>query len=168
MKDRKTKEILSTSQSTDVIEKSSKLNVPKFLKNVSTFPKEEKIKNNNVQVSSHTEADVNWAVIANKITVPNIVKTGLTVGTASATSLLGAGIATGLGFAIGGPAGATVGYYIGNVIGFGTGAVGGNKFGSFVAKHLENDNRKDIIENGKTQIIADTNTKVEKTEEKYK
>jgi hypothetical protein len=107
----------------------------------------------------HTEAAVNWATIANKITVPNIAKSVLTIGTGSVGSLLGAGVFTGLGFVMGGPAGATMGYKMGNVVGFGAGtvvgAVGGKKVGKIIEYAFDDTNREGIVNRGTTKITAD-------------
>ncbi len=120
-----------------------------------------KKKEKKVSITSHTEANVNWATIANKITVPNVVKGGLTLGTGYLGSLVGAGLTTGIGFALGGPAGAVVGYHIGNVGGFGVGAVGGHKFGKVVANELEDKEQDDIVKKGSTIINVDTETKAD-------
>ena len=114
-----------------------------------------------VCATSHTEADLNWASIVNKATIPNMVKGGLTFGGGSLGSLVGAGLCTGLGLAIGGPAGAAAGYGIGNLLGFGAGAVGGHKFGKVVANELEDRERKNIVEKGITNLNVDSITKVD-------
>lgn len=113
-----------------------------------------------IQATSHSEADVNWAMIANKITVANVVKGGLTLGGAPVGSLIGAGLGSGLGFAIGGPAGAVVGFKIGNFMGGGVGVIGGHKLGKIVANELEDKERKNIIETGTTKLNVDSTTKV--------
>jgi hypothetical protein len=110
----------------------------------------------------HTQADVNWATLANKVTVPNVTKAGLTIGGGYAGSVLGVVLCTGLGMAVGGPAVATVGYYIGNVVGFGAGAVGGHRFGKVVAQELEDGKKEEFVKSGTTQVNDDIKIDVEK------
>ena len=106
---------------------------------------------------SHTEAEVNWATIANKITVPNIVKSGLTLGGGCVGSLIGSSVFTGVGFAVGGPGGAVLGYSLGNIAGFGAGVIGGHKFGIVVANEIRDEvDKEPIVEGGVTQINIDT------------
>lgn len=138
-------------------------NVSDCRKDISRKENENEVKTTKKEVStsSHSEADVNWATIVNKITVPNVVKSGLTLGGGYIGSLLGAGLATGIGLVIGGPAGAVVGYNIGNLVGFGGGVCGGHKFGKAVANELEDKKRENIINTGTTRINVDTTTKVD-------
>jgi hypothetical protein len=110
----------------------------------------------------HTEADINWATIANKITVPNIAKAGLTLGGGYCGSVLGVGVCTGLGFALGGPSGAVMGYTFGNVAGFGAGVIGGHKFSKVVVNELEDTKQEKIVQTGTTQITVDKKIDVEK------
>ena len=123
-------------------------------KNVAQAQKKETL------IASHTEANMNWAAIANKITVPNAVKVKLTLGGGYVGSLLGKGLFTGLGFAVGGPGGAVAGYYTGSLLGLGAGIVGGYRFGQAVANKLEDREREDIIEVGITKVNVNTATKV--------
>ena len=115
---------------------------------------------NEISATSQTEAQVNITTILNKLTLPNFIDATLTLGGCYATSLLGVGIGTGLGLAIGGPAGAIIGYHYGNITGIGLGAIGGHKFGKIVKDKLKNDEQKNIIEYGMTNINIDTKTKV--------
>ena len=117
-------------------------------------------------VSSHTQADVNWATIVNKITIPNIVNGVLVLGGGYTGSLLGVGVATGLGFALGGPAGATIGYQFGNYGGFVIGVIGGNRVGKMVANELKDSNQEDIVKNGTTQFSVDVETRTNIEKEK--
>lgn len=115
-----------------------------------------------VQANTHTEANIDWSALANKISMSNIVKGGLTLGGGYAGSVVGAGLVTGLGFALLGPGGAIIGYHVGNVVGFGAGAVGGHKFGKIVGNELDEKGEKDVIETAKTNVVIDSSKKIDK------
>lgn len=103
-----------------------------------------------------TEAEVDWATMANKITIPNIAKGGITVGGGYVGSLIGAGFLTGLGFAFGGPAGAAIGYNAGCLLGCGAGAVASYRFGKVVADKLTDEDNEEVVTKGNTKIIHET------------
>ena len=104
------------------------------------------------QIVSHTTADVNWATIANKITVPNVFKAGMTVAGGTTGALIGAGIGTGIGFAILGPSGAVVGYTVGNLSGLFGGGIVGIKLGKITAKKIISESDEEVIQKGTTEI----------------
>ena len=140
---------------------------PNFLreiKNISQSPsnnntKKKAAKQRTVTVNSHTEADVNWAYLINKVSMPNIVKGGMTFGGGCAGSFCGAGLCTGIGLALMGPGGAVIGYHIGSTLGFGVGVVGGNKVGKIVANQLKPDTQNEMFDNGKSKVTEDTESK---------
>ena len=94
--------------------------------------------------------------MANKITIPNIAKGGITVGGGYVGSLIGAGFLTGLGFAFGGPAGAAIGYNAGCLLGCGAGAVASYRFGKVVADKLTDEDNEEVVTKGNTKIIHET------------
>lgn len=98
----------------------------------------------------HTNADINWAVIMNKITIPNLVKTATTVETGCLGAMAGSGLFTGIGFAIGGPPGALLGYTAGNLMGGISGVIGGYKAGKFVVSKLGNRSQETVVNKGMT------------------
>lgn len=108
------------------------------------------------RTATRTEAEVNWATVANKITVPNIAKGGITIGGGYVGSLVGAGFLTGLGFALGGPAGAVIGYNAGSILGGGAGAVASYKFGKVVADKLTENDNEELVTKGNTQILHES------------
>lgn len=123
---------------------------------------ENEVKNQKLKCqSSHTEAVINWATIANKITVPNIVKGVMTLEGAGIGSLAASGLGTGLGFAMGGPTGAVLGYKFGNYLGLAAGFAGGYEFGKIVGNKLQDEKRENIVEKGVTEVNIDTTTKVD-------
>lgn len=133
--------------------------------------KKNKLKNVNktasAKVITHTEADVNWATVANKVTTPNIVKGGITLGGVGVGSVLGAGIATGLGFVLLGPAGAVAGYELGNLVGFGAGVIAGHKLGKYVSDKITDNNLEpQLVEKGKTGLTIETEKNTEIKQEK--
>ncbi len=132
--------------------------------------KNNKLKNVNkdtsTKVITHTEADVNWATVVNKVTTQNLVKGGITLGSVGVGTFVGAGIATGLGFALLGPGGAAVGYKLGNLVGFGTGVIAGHKYGKYVSdKITENNYEHQLVEKGKTDFTIETQSNTETTKE---
>lgn len=107
-----------------------------------------------VRRDTETQARINWDVILNKITLPRLVKGGTTLGAGWAGSVLGAGLATGIGFVVLGPGGAVMGQYVGEVLGFAGGIFGGNRLGRILSEQIEEDEaeEEDIFEEGKTNI----------------
>ena len=109
--------------------------------------------NKETQVVSHTEVDINWAAIANKITAPNGIKC-LFIGMGARTgSLIGSGIGTGIGLAILGSSGAAVGYRLGSMLGLGGGALVGNQFGEIIINNIfsKSNEVENIIQKGRTE-----------------
>lgn len=119
----------------------------------------DKSKTKGTYITSHTEADVNWATIINRINIPNFSKGAITLGGGGAGATLGAGLGTGLGFAIGGVPGAVIGYKTCAVLGLAFGIVGGHKLGKVVANEIEDKDQEDIVEKMITKINVDTVTK---------
>ena len=117
-------------------------------------PRHKVYKKVGVKRDTETQARINWDVILNKITLPRLVKGGTTLGAGWTGSVLGAGLATGIGFVVLGPGGAVMGQYVGEVLGFAGGIFGGNRLGRILSEQIEEDEPEDgvLFEKGKTNV----------------
>lgn len=117
-------------------------------------PRRKVYKKVGVKRDSEMQTQINWDAILNKITLPRVIKGGTTLGAGWAGSVIGAGIATGIGFVVMGPGGAVMGQYVGELLGWAGGIYTGNRLGQMLSEQMEKDEVEDgvVFKEGKTNI----------------